>query len=283
MRLKRVTSTILRVAAGAVVALGTGTIAAGATEPCGDFGECKVLIEINATDGDIGFHFLMDGDDLNSARLSDPNGVKVFEDHAKGPLLEQKLTETFAESAEPLCWPDPEADPDEEIVTLEEFLERWSPGTYAFAGMGDGGEKSEGETELTHELPAAPASVDFDGSVISWGAGDDLGNCGSAAELDDLVADGALPVHPEDVPVTAWEVVLEPDVEDGDPTGQLVFSIRVPGDISTTAVTVPADYLASLPDDTPVKVEVGAIGLDDNATFSEVGGFCVNEVEGCED
>ena len=283
MRLKRVTSTILRVAAGAVVALGTGTTAAGATEPCGDFGECKALIEINATDGDIGFHFLMDGDDLNSARLSDPNGVKVFEDHAKGPLLEQKLTETFAESAEPLCWPDPEADPDEEIVTLAEFLERWSPGTYAFAGMGDGGEKSEGETELTHELPAAPASVDFDGSVISWGAGNDLGNCGSSAELDDLVADGALPVHPEDVPVAAWEVVLEPDVEDGDPTGQLVFSIRVPGDISTTAVTVPADYLASLPDDTPVKIEVGAIGLDDNATFSEVGGFCVNEVEGCED
>ena len=38
--------------------------AATATEPCGDFGECKVLVEINASDGDIGFHFLMDGDDL---------------------------------------------------------------------------------------------------------------------------------------------------------------------------------------------------------------------------
>lgn len=33
----------------------------------------------------------------------------------------------------------------------------------------------------------------------------------------------------------------------------------------------------------PVKVEVGAIGLDDNATFSEEDGFCVNEVEGCEE
>jgi hypothetical protein len=102
-------------------------------------------------------------------------------------------------------------------------------------------------------------------------------------ELDGLVADGALPVHPEDVPVAAWEVVLEPDVEDGDPLGNLVFSIRVPGDIATKAVTVPADYLAALPDDTPVKVEVGAIGLDDNATFTEVGDLCVNEVEGCED
>lgn len=283
MRFKGIMSTMLRVAVGAVIGLGTGATVAKATEPCGEFGECKTLIEINSTDGDIGFHFLMDGDDLNSARLFDPNGVKVFQDQAKGPMREQKLTETFVESAEPLCWPDPEADPDEEIVTLEEFLELWTPGTYVFTGMGDGGEKSKGETVLTYEIPAAPANLDFDGSVISWDAGDDLGNCASFAELNDLVAGGVLPVHPEDVPVAAWEVVLEPDVEDGDPTGQLVFSIRVPGDIATKAVTVPADYLASLPADTPVKIEVGGIGVDDNATFSEMDGFCVNEDEGCED
>jgi hypothetical protein len=267
----------------AALVLGAGTTVVTATEPCDDFGECKVLIEINASDGDIGFHFLMDGDDLNSARIDDPNGAKVFEDQAKGPLREQKLTETFAESAEPLCWPDPDADPDDEIVTLEEFLELWTPGTYAFTGMGDEGEKSEGETELTFELPAAPADVDFDGSVIEWEAGDDLGNCASAAELDILVADDVLPVHPEDVTVAAWEIVLEPDVEDGDPTGALVFSIRVAGDIAPKEVTVSADYLASLPDDTPVKIEIGAIGADDNATFTEEDGFCVNEVGGCDD
>ena len=282
MKKKRL-SVILSTAAGAVLVLGPGATGVRATEPCGDFGECKVLIEINATDGDIGFHFLMDGDDLNSGRIDDPNGAKVFEDQAQGPLKEQKLTETFAESAEPLCWPDPEADPDEEIVTLEEFLGRWAAGTYVFSGVGDGGEKPRGETELTHELPAAPADVEFDGSVISWDAGGDLGNCGSAAELTALVDAGVLPVHPEDVPIAAWEVVLEPDVEDGDPTGKLVYSIRVPGDIAAKEVTVPAEYLASLPDDTPVKVEVGAIGVDDNATFSEEDGFCVNEVEGCEE
>lgn len=49
---------------------GAGSTIAAATEPCGDLGECKALIEINSTDGDIGFHFLMDGDDLNSAPIS---------------------------------------------------------------------------------------------------------------------------------------------------------------------------------------------------------------------
>lgn len=265
----------------AALMLGPGATAVMATEPCGDFGECKVLIEINATDGDIGFHFLMDGDDLKLGRLFDPDGKKIFQDQAKRDLKEQKMTETFVESAEPLCWADPEADPDEEIVTLEEFLERWAAGTYTFKGREDEGEKLEGETELTHELPAAPLAVDFDGSVIVWAAGNDLGNCASAIELDDLVGDGVLPVHPQNVAVAAWEIVLEPDVEDGNPTGDLVFSVRVAGDIATKAVTVPSDYLASLPSDTPVKIEVGAIGFDDNATFSEVVGFCVNEVAGC--
>ena len=274
---------LIRAAACFLLVIGYSTVPASATEPCDDFGECKVLIEINASDGDIGFHFLMDGDDLNSARLRDPNGTKVFEDQAKGPLTEQKLTETFAESAEPLCWADPDADPDEEIVTLEEFLDRWTAGTYLFEGSGDEGEKSEGETELTYELPAAPADVDFDGSVISWAAGDDLGNCASFAELADLVTAGVLPEHPQDVTVAAWEIVLEPDVDDGDPTGRLTYAVRVAGDIAPKEVTVPAEYLASLPDDTPVKIEVGAIGVDDNATFTEEDGFCVNESEGCED
>jgi hypothetical protein len=272
---------------GALLVLGTGMSIVTATEPCGDFGECTVLVEINATDGDIGFHFLADGDDLISAQIVDPNGAKVFNGIARGPLRDQKHTETSGESAEPLCWQDPEADPDEEIVTLQEFLARWAAGTYTFFGTGTGGEKSTGETQLTHLLPAAPAQVAFNVNTraISWAAGNDLGRCASATELDALVAAGVLPVHPANVPVGAWEVVLEPDVADGDPTGKLKFTIRVPGGIAKTEVKVPAEYLAALPNNTPVKIEVGAIGVypDANATFTEVGGFCVNEVGGgCE-
>ena len=277
-------SNALLASAAAVVVMGVSITSATATEPCGEFGECKALIEINATDGDVGFHFLVDGDDLISVRLHDPYGAKVFEDYAKGPLRDQKFTETFVESAEPLC-SDEDADPDDEIVFLEEFLERWAAGTYVFTGSGDGGEKLEGETMLTYNIPAAPADVMYNGKkgVISWDAGDDLGECATAGELDDLVDDGFLPIHPEDVPVDAWEVVFEPDVEDGDPIGKLKFIIRVDGEIAKKEVTVPKDYLASLPDDTLVKIEVGAIGGEDNATFTEIFDVCINVDEGCEE
>lgn len=75
---------------------------------------------------------------------------------------------------------------------------------------------------------------------------------------------------------------MEPDVDNGDSIGDKVFSVRIAGD-SPMSVDVPGAYLTSLPNDTPVKIEVGAIGEDYNATFSEEDGFCVNEVDGCED
>jgi len=280
MKEKYSISNIVLKAAAVIGVVGMFTTPVTATEPCGDFGECKAIIEINSTDGDVGFHFLMDGDDLNSAGIRDPDGRKVFEDQAKGPLREQKLTETFAESAEPLCWLDPEADAEdlEDVVTLEYFLERWPAGTYSFTGSGDGGEKSEGQTELTYKLPAAPTNLVFNDmtGIISWMPGNDLGNCASNAELADLVNNLVLPIHPEFVMIAAWEVVFEPDVADGDPTGNLKFTVRVPP--LQTSVTVPADYLLSLPANTPAKIEVGAITADDNATFTEEDGICINGV-----
>ncbi|MCH7822629.1 MAG: hypothetical protein IIA07_11475 [Proteobacteria bacterium] len=272
--------TLLVIAASALVGAGAGTV--NATEPCGGFGECKVLVEINATDGDIGFHFLMDGHDLIRAAIYAPNHRKIFYDSARGPLREQFLTETFAESAEPLCWEPEEGDEEfgEDVVTLEEFLDRWQEGTYTFIGIGDGWEFSFGQTTLTFDLPAAPdIAFDVNTSVISWSPGDDLGECSDG--LDELIADGKLP-DPEMVEVVAWEAVFEPDVEDGDPLGAQKFIVRVSAD--THAVTVPADYLASLPDDTLVKIEVGGIGAGDNATFTEIFDICVNETEeGCEE
>jgi len=275
---------------GAAVSLGIAELPAGATEPCGDFGECKVLVEINATDGDIGFQFLGDAGDLRSMRIDDPNGAKLFESQGYGPLDEQMLTENFVESAEPLCWFDPEEEEEwDEVVTLREFVDRWTAGTYTFRGKGEEGEKLFGETRLSFDLPAAPEIISFTGNVINWMPGNDLGNC-APADAADAEENGVEPIgEVSDIinlvtmpsAIAAYEIVVEPDVEDGDPIGDEVFSVRVNGNMYM--IEVPMSYLDSLPDNTPVKIEVGAIGIDDNATFTEEDGFCINEVEGCEE
>lgn len=280
MNTKRTAATT--VAAAIAALLGSN---ATATEPCGDFGECKVLVEINSSDGDIGFHFLMDGDNLRRAALFNPNHRKIFVYRTRRELRDQFLTETFAESAEPLCF-DPTTDDDDEnddedFVTLTEFLDRWSAGTYHFFGIGDDWELSFGASELTFNLPAAPIELEYEEEMdgddiegeISWEPGYDLGECSDGMEH--------LPMAPADVPVAAWEVVLEPDV-DGI-VGSFKYVVRIPGDAEELEVEVPDDYLETLPDNTPVKIEVGAIGFDDNATFTEEGDICVNETEpdGC--
>ena len=278
------TTTVL---ASAIAALLCGT--ASATEPCGDFGECKVLVEINSSDGDVGFHFLMDGSDLRYGALFNPKFRKIYSYGARRELAQQFVTETFNESAEPLCWyPEPEDDEyGEPVVTLEEFIDRWMDGTYYFFGIGDDWEKSFGQSELTFNLPAAPADVEWETEMdgddiegeISWEAGSDLGECADEDDIAELVADGVLPMDPADVPVVAWEVVLEPDVEDGDPLGGMKYVVRIPGNADEFEVEVPDDYLETLPENTPAKVEVGAIGEDDNATFTETDEICLNDTD----
>ncbi len=279
---KTTAGTLTALTAGMAAILGSN---ANATEPCGDFGECKVLVEINSSDGDIGFHFLVDGDNLIATSMFNPRHRKLFSYRVRRELREQFLTETFAESAEPLCFDpttddDPEND-DEDFVTLTEFLDRWDSGTYSFFGIGDDWEFSFGQTDLSFNLPAAPVELEFETEIddgeleaeISWEPGDDLGECSDGMEL--------LAVHPRDVPVKAWEVVLEPDV-DGD-LSSMTYTVRLPGDAEELEVEVPDDYLETLPDNTPAKIEVGAIGLDDNATFTEEGDICLNETgeDGC--
>ena len=273
---RKTIATITTTALGAAIGLLTvGSVTA--TEPCGDFGECKVLVEINSSDGDIGFHFLMDGDDLRYGALFNPNHRKLFSYVTRRELGAQYLTETFAESAEPLCF-DPTTDDDDEnddedFVTLPEFLDRWNDGTYRFFGISDGWETSFGASELTFNLPAAPVELEYVEGEISWEPGTDLGECSDGMEL--------LSMAPADVPVAAWEVVLEPDVDGILST--YTYVVRIPGDADELEVEVPDDYLETLPDNTPVKIEIGAIGFDDNATFSEEGDICVNETEenGC--
>jgi len=300
MNKKRVMSTTVLAAAISALVGGTAGVA-NATEPCGDFGECKALVEINAEDGDIGFHFLMDGDSLIYGAVFNPRHRKIFAYYPKRELRRQTSTELFQESAEPPCSLAVAEDGDD-VVTLRQFTRRWKTGTYYFFGINSDWEAQFGRTTMTFDLPAAPDDLEWDvdyevdpedGEIevegeISWERGDDLGECSD--ELDDLIAEGVV-ADPEDVEVAIWEVVLEVDVDVEDEeledeylaVASAKYVVRIPGDAEELEIEVPDDFLETLPENTPAKVEVGAIGVDDNATFAEEGDICLNEVgDGCD-
>ena len=247
--------------------LSGGVATTFAQEP---FGETKVLIEINASDGDIGFHVLLDADAWNQVRIDDPSGKRIFQEMAKGPLADQGLTENFFESAEPFCSPDLVEEEGDEVVTLAEFLDRFAAGLYIFTGKSNEGDTLVDTALLTYNLPAAPDIEDFDetgnvptnNAVIEWGPGDDLGEC---------PFDGLIPL-PGSIAEVGWEVVVEP--EDDEAVSPLrVFSIQLPP--GQTSVSVPQEFLDTYVAQgvTVFKFEVGAIEASGNQTFSE-GLFC---------
>ncbi len=255
----------------------------------GDFGETKALIEINATDGDVGFHALLDADGWKWAKITDPNGVKIFQEKPHGPLREQGLTENFFESAEPVCDPDDVEDPDEPVVSLAEFIARFPAGTYQYRAKTLDSELLKDTAELTYDLPAAPdielseeAAFEFDSAmpestpvILMWEPGDDLGD---KCHDQDLIDMGMIS-DPADVEVVGYEIVVEP-ADDEALVPNRKFTAQLRGDQDT--LTISPEYLATVWDQMAedgvlwVKFEIGAIEESHNQTFSE-GEFCLYE------
>lgn len=255
-----------------------GGAAAVAAQPI-EFDEFVPIVEINATDGDVGFHVLLDGEAWRWARIWDADGKIIFRARDFNSLREQGLTEIFMESAEPPCW-DEEGEADEdEILTVDDFVERFPAGEYIARGRTvEDNERLLSEAELTHHLPAAPlteAVVEWDEEdsewdvSIAWDTGVDLGTCDYSPD--------SLPVPPADVEVVRWEVVVEPD-EDAieEAGGELpeglpfsVFSVQVPGHIYS--VEVPDEFMQPYLDAGVMyfKYEVGAREESGNQTFTE--------------
>ena len=243
-----------------------------------DFDEFEPIIEINATDGDIGFHVLLDGEAWKVAKIFDGDGDRMFKGKGTDDLDEQGITEIFMESAEPPCWFDEDDDDvdEDEMVDLEEFIDRFEEGTYKARGRTLEDERLRAEAEFTHNIPAAPETdheVGVNNTVtIHFSSGSDLGQC-LYPEL--LILDPAM------VEVVRWEVVLEPnedELEGGElPDGLAfaVFSIQLPADsdnwTTPMSVAVPQEYVDAYLDEgvNKFKYEVGAKEESGNQTFTE--------------
>ena len=157
-------------------------------------------------------------------------------------LASQGLTEGFFESAEPKL----------SQVPLSEFFGRFPEGTYQFEGLTLEGEQLEGEDDLTHVLPAAPANLfPPDGATVA--AGQPL-----VVRCDAVTQDlQGNPLVPEQ-----YELVLE------DEDGLLrVLSMIVPGDEPNPAMSVPPQFLKA---GVEYKLEVIVQEESGNRTISEI-------------
>lgn len=169
------------------------------------FEEVKIIIEVNATDGDAGLQIFFDAEDWREVEVFGPDGQTIFEVEGQSSLGEHGMTELFIESAEPSF----------EDLPLEEFLLRFPAGEYRFSGVTIEGDVLVGAATLTHAIPDGPVIVspeedsvqDPNNTVVRW----------------EPVAD------PPGSEIVGYQVIVEG------------FSVELPA--TATSVTVPPEFL----------------------------------------
>jgi len=140
--------------AGALIAAGALAVAGGAAaQEGGEFGEAEFFFELNDTDGDLGVHSLIDGDDWRRLRIEDPTGKTILDITARGRLRKHGLTELLFESAEPTF----------DELPAAAIFDRFPEGTYTIRAITLDGGKLESEVELSHVLPAPPGNPKISG------------------------------------------------------------------------------------------------------------------------
>lgn len=213
------------------------------------FDEAEIFFELNDTDGDLGIHALIDGEDWKHLSIEDPDERKMLNIRVKGRLRHQGLTEIFFESAEPTFT---ELDP-------LDFFDRFPQGEYEIEGLTLESEELSSEAELTHVMPA-PAVVTVNEEPMAQQCDDELPGY-DATELEDpeevVIAWEAVTMsHPDaagagagvqppvEVEIENYEVVLEAEAEnpeDETASYEAILSVRLPAWV--TSFTVPGEFL----------------------------------------
>jgi hypothetical protein len=221
----------------AAVALGVGTSAQVGRADDDDDGDeipfdvANVFAELNDTDGDLGFHALIDGDAWKRLEIEDPNERQMLYVRVTGRLGRQGLTELFFESAEP---------PFDELPP-EEFFRRFPEGAYEISGRTIDGEERDSVAVFTHVMPAPPDNIEVNGEPVPADCDAEdppVVNGPVVVSFDEVTAS-----HPDigaadpAIEIVGYQVVVEreePEV--------LVFAVDLPP--SATAVQVPPEFIA---------------------------------------
>ena len=200
----------------------------------------KFFIEFNETDEDVGVQVLLGGEPYKRLSAFGPDGRKILDLRPRRSLKMQGLGDFFFESAEPSL----------EDFPLDEFLDRFPAGEYEFETVTIDGIEQNGETMLTHVIPAGPV-------ITSPQEGDVVDPANFVIEWESVTM--TTPLNPPQQPVTiiGYQVI----VTRVDPLR--VYSVDVSAE--TTSVTVPREFLDA---NTEYELEILAIEESDNQTIS---------------
>ena len=207
------------------------------------FEAARMIIEYNATDGDIGVQAFLDGEGWTLMNIVDPHGVRIFSAQTQGSLFEQGGgSEMFLESVEPTL----------DDLSFADFFRRFPEGRYRFNGRDADGKHLGRSAQLTHTLPAGPvilvpAEISAEDCELNSFAG-------GAIVWEPVVAD----IHGMPLEVVGYELIIESEDDVN------VLDIRVGGDVHQ--VTVPPEVLD---EDADYEFEVLAIEEGGNQTITE--------------
>ena len=206
------------------------------------FSQTKIIIEVNATDGDAGIQISVDAAGWEKLEIFDPNGQKIFDVTGSGSVGIQGVTELFFESEEPSL----------EDVPLDELFARFPEGNYTFKSTTVDGKKLSGKATFTHAIPDGP-------EIVSPEEGDALDpNMPVVIDWNDVT--DPFPGTPSAVTIVGYQVI----VERVKPQPLLVFSVSLPATV--TQVTVSPEFIQA---NAEYKFEVLAIEAGGNQTISE--------------
>lgn len=222
-------------------ALVTGSLLApskGAPPP-EPFGDARLKIEYNATDGDAGLQVFLDAPAWREVTITGPGGREVLDVDAGSVIRNFGLTELFSESNEP---PFPE-------FPFEEFKRLFPEGAYTFTGRTVDGGRLQSVFVFNHRVPDAPritspsdgANVAADGLTVQW-----------------------QPVTgPAGVDVAAYQVLVVAEAP-GRGNPKRVLDVQLPA--AARELKVPPAFLQP----GSYKTEVVAVDAGGNQTLSEI-------------
>ncbi len=202
----------------------------------------EVFFELNNTDGDLGIHALVDGEPWKLLRIVDVDERPIFAVKARGRLRRQGLTEIFFESAEPTFDDLPPA----------VFFERFPEGTYEVEGLTLDGTGIEGETRITHAMPAPPIPTVNYVAAAQQCDDEEPGYDAPIIDAENYTIRWAPVTHshpslgfPQNAPgieIVNYQVVVEAELEtdDGDEFA-IVFSVILPPGV--TEMSIPLQFM----------------------------------------